>query len=63
MTKVGALLKKKGIKQKDAAKVLRISESAFSLKCNGWCTFKQNEIAKLREEYGFTEEEIMQTFF
>ena len=50
-TKIGAFLKTRKSNQNEAAKLLGISVTAFSMKATGRNQFKQNEIKKLADEY------------
>ncbi len=58
-TNMGQFLKKKGSSQIEAAKVLGITESVFSIKARGW-TDREKE--KLAEHYSMTDEEVLEVF-
>lgn len=59
-TKIGQFLKSRGSNQMEAASVIGITPSMFSLKANG---FNQREIDKLAKHYSMDEVEIKNVFF
>lgn len=58
-SKIGQFLKSRGSNQKEAAAVLGMHHSTFSIKANG---FTDDEIAKLAEHYKMTDWEISEVF-
>lgn len=58
-SKISRWLKSKGSSQNEAAAVLGINKSSFSLKANG---FSDKEKKKLAEHYAMTDEEIKELF-
>lgn len=61
-SKVGQYLKSRGSTQREAAKVLHLTETSFSNKANGYREFKLDEIKKLKDAYGMTWEEVEEVF-
>lgn len=57
---IGQFLKEKGSNQREAAAVVGISQSAFSLKANG---FSKREIDKLARHYNMNDIEIKNVFY
>lgn len=58
-TKIGQFLKSRKSSQIEAAEVLGITQSTFSLKARGWT---DDEKAKLAEHYSMTGDEIREVF-
>lgn len=58
-TKISQFLKTKGSNQGEAAQVIGVSESVFSIKAKG---FTDEEKGKLAAHYGMTDDEMSEVF-
>ncbi|MBR1445465.1 MAG: helix-turn-helix transcriptional regulator [Alloprevotella sp.] len=62
MNRIKQMLSAKGATQGEAAKLLGLSQTSFSLKANGKNCFTQSEIRKLAEHYKLSPQEVVDVF-